>query len=90
MILRTYRCGVICYFCPIIPICSSFRTLNFTNSCHVRSLVTYSTSATNLANSNNRIMSDAKFIDIGANLQDPMFSGFYNGKKKHELDIHRY
>jgi TatD DNase family protein len=27
------------------------------------------------------------FIDIGANLLDPMFLGQYNGKQKHECDL---
>ncbi|KAF5283950.1 hypothetical protein FQA39_LY17191 [Lamprigera yunnana] len=28
-----------------------------------------------------------KFIDIGANLTDPMYSGIYNDRKKHEEDL---
>ncbi|KAK5649110.1 hypothetical protein RI129_004002 [Pyrocoelia pectoralis] len=28
-----------------------------------------------------------KFIDIGANLLDPMYTGVYNGSKKHEPDL---
>lgn len=27
------------------------------------------------------------FVDIAANLTDPMYKGFYNGTKKHEPDL---
>ncbi|VDO05408.1 unnamed protein product [Rodentolepis nana] len=32
-------------------------------------------------------MAARKFIDIGANLTDSMFSGYYNGSQKHKIDL---
>lgn len=34
-------------------------------------------------------MAARKFIDIGANLTDSMFSGFYNGSQKHQADLNQ-